>query len=562
MVQSNFINFPGIVNPIHGIGTQTVGARPDKFIAYCQLQNGSPDTSGLSTLQFSFAGSTITWFNVLCDKGVKQITTHGHMQIYELLDRRWSWKRAFYTRAYNVRQSDGTIDTVTQATIPQIVTDLFGQIGDTVDVSDITSTEFPEIVYDHDNVVDAIEELLGSRGYVISPSMTTPVTKIWRKGNGLTIPNNGDLVSVNMSTNPPEIPEFLSCFCGKTYVQSKLKCDAIGQDLDGSIKSVDDLSYKPAGGWDGTDIDSMGMITDPVAQQLALKTVGRWYQVSTQADGTYDLNFGGIDYCPGEIVVTSAWQYLPIQPVLLASNTDVFGKEKYDEPSVEGTFYQSVAQANPPLQQNTPDFTKVDQRKYRIDPERGIVQFNDVTLKMNLATNKLTFADVYLNCAYSVHDLNTFVKDRYFNTTNLGGIGLDLFKKEELNRQIIVAYTDGTPTVSGITDNTAVIDDELQQYLMAAAFQYQTQDGLVAIYRGLYAFATDGVNLQVRWDIAAKTDVPFATYITQFYEGLPLLPTRGERNLIRQANMADDATSQRVSRYKAVMQNNYLRGVP
>lgn len=550
-----------MVNPIHGIGTQTVGARPDKFIAYCQLQNGSPDTSGLSTLQFSFAGSTITWFNVLCDKGVKQITTHGHMQIYELLDRRWSWKRAYYTRAYNVRQSDGTIDTVTQATIPQIVTDLFGQIGDTADVSDITSTEFPEIVYDHDNVVDAIEELLGSRGYVISPSMTTPVTKIWRKGNGLTIPNNGDLVSVNMSTNPPEIPQFLTCMCGKTLVQSKLKCDAVGEDTDGSIKRVNDLSYMPSGGWEGTDLDSMGMIADPVSQQLALKTVGKWYQVVSQADGTYNLNFGGINYCPGQIVVTSAWQYLPIQPVLLSSHNDIFGKKRFDEPFVEGTFYQSVANAQPPLQANTPAFTVQDELGFSIDPELGIVKFDDVALKMNLATNKKTYADVYLTAAYAIHDNNTFVKDRYFNSNTLGGIGLDLFKKEELNRQIIAGYTSGTSTVNSLTDNTTALNTELQQYLLAAAYKYQTQDGLVAIYRGIYDFATDGINLQIRWDIAAGTDVPFATYITQFYEGLPLLPTAGERTVIRQASMADDATVSRMRRYKSDNKDNYLRGL-
>ena len=253
------ISFPGITAPQSLIVTRTVGVRPDRSILFAQPQPGTPDCSGTATLQFGFNGTTITMTNVLCDNGTLRITTQGHVQVFTLLDLRWQWSKSFYTQAFNVRQPDGSIEPATQFTLQQIAQKLFNQLGVTADCSAIATSEYPEIVFDRHRVDDALDMLLSARGYVISLQVDNSV-KVYRRGVGATLPANYDVRNASITLNPPEIPYYLTAVGSRTLVQSKLYMPPVGIELDGTIKPVNSLSYKPAGGWDNTDLDGFSMI--------------------------------------------------------------------------------------------------------------------------------------------------------------------------------------------------------------------------------------------------------------------------------------------------------------
>lgn len=547
------IAYPGIINPVRAIATRTVGCRPDVCLLFCQPQNTSPDTSGTATLIFGFGGVGMTWTNALVDRATIQYSTTGQIEIVQIFDCRWAWSKAYFTGAFNVPNPDGTIDTATQATLADIASSLFDQIGVTADVSDITSSEKPFVVYDHDRCDDALEELLGQRGYVIALQADDTV-RVYVRGDGATLPVNGDLVSVSITIDPPEVPFYLTVCCDKTLVQSMLKMIPVGLDTDGSIKKVNDLSYKPLGGWDGTDMEYFTMLPDPVAVVCAKRSVGKWYQVSSQADGSQNVNFGGTNYLPGEITVSSGWQYLPLSPKLLKTYTNTFGKIDYEPAFIMGTFFDGDPIVNPTVGANTADFTRVDKREWILDKARGIVQFKDLALKKTPApvAGVNTFADVYLTCSYSVHDLTTFVKDRHLRQRELDGIGEDLRKLDELQRQIIVAYTPGTSTVNGITDNESDVDAKADAYLDSAENEYVTIQANLLLYRGIYPFTVDGVALQIRWDVAVAGCVsPFGTHVAQNFEGIPQLPSEFEKSNIRRIRMQANPTNRR--------NNNYFR---
>jgi len=549
LMATGVISFPGIFDPQHMIATRWLGAKPSAAIINATPQSTSPDTSGTSTLQFGFDGTVITWTGCLCDRGSMIIGPQGQRQVFTILDRRWLWRKAYITRAYNVRYPDGTIDTATSATLAQIATDLFTAMGEpSADVSAITSTEEPPVVYDHSNCSDAIEELLNSRGYVISLQINNTV-KVFVKGTGETLPNNYDVVNVNFALDPPEIPDELQAVGSKTVVQSKLFMEPVGLDTDGRIRAVASLSYAPGGGWAGVDFETFDFISDPLSKECAKRSVGKWYQVSTQADGSYDID----GYNPDLFAVTSAWQYLPLDDVILSTSLDVFGKKRRDPAFVEGTFYDSDAQANPPKGTNTSAFTRVDRRDWQLDKELGIVKFKDLVLKKTPGpvSGSLTFADVYLTCSYSVHDNDTFVKDKYVRARSLGGLGVDVKEVPGLQRQLIVEYTPGTGTPSSVDDNLTTVDADADLFLDSAVNQYATEVGNLIHYRGIYPFSTDGVALQVKWDVAVPTEfVPFGTRVSQYHEGIPLLPTERELELLRRNNQAKSATVIGVERYE------------
>lgn len=542
------IVFPGIVAPRYMVATRTLGARPDSAVIYALPQDGSPDTGGQSTLSFMFNGVPIYWTNCLCDRGTIAVTTNGHYQVFTILDRRWLWKKNWITRAYNVRRSDDSIDPATQKSLAGIVTDIFAAMGESADVTAISSTEYPEIIFDRDNCVDMIEELLVPRGYVISLNTDNTVT-ICQRGVGATLPVNYDVVNQSISIDPPEIPLYLTALCDKTLIQSKLRMRAVGMDTDGRIRLVDDLSYKPSGGWDDTDLVTFNHLTSSTEKELAIQTVGKWYQAYSQADGTFDLNYGGTNYNPGAFAVTDASQYLPLSDDLLSSTADIYGGQASNKAFVEGKFYETST--NPPLNSNTPAFTRVDKRDWTLDKQRGIVRFKEPALKKDPGpvSGVMTFADVYLTCTYSVHDSNSFVKDRQLRVLNLGGLGEEIEEVDELQRRIVMSYGTTSSAVTGVSDNLGAVNSAADIYLNASRNKYATQSGNTLLYRGIYPISTDGITLQIRWDVAVPGPVPFGTHATQYSEGLVLLPTERERSLLRRAKLAADPMTQRKRRY-------------
>ena len=538
------ISFPGIVAPISLVAPRTVGVRPDRAILRCQPQSGSPDCTGSATLQFSFNGVDMSWTNALCDSGTIVLSTHGHIQVIEILDRRWSWSKAYYTKAFNVRNPDGSIIASTQYSVSQIASALFGQLGVSADVSAVATNDYPEMILDHHRVDDALSDLLTNRGYVISLRSDDSV-KVYRRGTGANLPRNYDTRSEVISVNPPQVPYVLKLVGSRTLVQSKLKFLPVGIETDGTIKPVANLSYAPAS-WNGADMENFNFIADKKAKDLAKSTVGKWFQVASQADGSLLIQVGGVNnYCPGEISVSSAIQYLPLKAELIDSSTNPLGLVNGNRSIVEGTFYQTGQNPNPG--KNCDAFAKQDKLGYTFNEELGIIKFDELALKKTPGPvdGTFTFADVYMTCSYSIHDNSSLVKDRFYRNRNLGGVGTDIMKVSEFERHIVVTYPDGSGTPSGGTDNKSDLNITADITLDDAVRMYSTSVGVVLKWRGIYNFSTDGNTLQLRWNCATAGDCPWETQASQHMEGLPMLPTGAERGLQRKTRMASNPITRR-----------------
>lgn len=545
------ISFPGIDDPVSiKAAVRTNGFRPNKCLLVAKPQSSPPQLTG--NLVFGFGGTNVTWVHALCDQRFMQISTSGQFVMWTILDGRWRhWKR-FTKRAFNVRQPDGTIDPDTEATLAEIVTFLLAEMGTSGDVSVLmSSTEKPEVIIDHERVVPEIEELLDQRGFVAAYQFDDTY-KIYRVGTGATLPNDTDVVSFSNNTNPPELPEILRAVMAKTLVQSKLHLTAVGLDNDGKVKRVADLSYNPkgagdVGGWDGKDLVDFSFITNQTDQELAIQTVGRWYQVEWQANDTHDIRAGAVDYAPGEIAITDITQCLPLNDHLAETGVDFSGKSRYLPAYLEGTIYQD--DDNPPKGTNSPDFSRIARREWQLDRERGIVKFA-APVRMVTDAGKFTFADLYLVCSYSVHDNETNIKDRLTRDRPLGGTGMDQVLEESLERRLICKYGSDKTTIEGIEDNKLAVEAQAEIVLDNARANYPTAIGNTILYRGIRQYTTDGVTLQVVWSVAGRGMVPFSTFVAQNCESHPLCPKASHRKLKRRVDRANRWNEGRGRRYR------------
>lgn len=523
------ITYPGILYPVWAKASRTVGARPDVAIVHSHIQSTAPVQGG--TLTIGFNGVGVTWHDCLVDQSHTTYSTHGHMQLWKIRDRRWRWLRHFVNGSYNVRLPDGTIDPATEKTLAQLATILFTAMGEpSANVSAITSTEKPYVKWEWDRAVDELEELLYTHGYV--PTLALDDTAVvYRVNTGALLPNNSEVISPSMGVDPNELPQYLAAMAWYTRVQSKLKCEAVGVDSDGSIQPVDDLSYAPTGGWTNNITDEMKFIVDETDRQLAASTVGRWYRVTTQADGSQDISDGSVDYT-GDVPVTDISQLLPLHKDLVETVTQ-FGYTVNRLAYVEATYYDYTG--NPPLNEDK-EMYQVETIPWKLDPEFGLVQFAYPLVKRD--GDDITFADVFLTCSYSVTNNTTHVKDRYYKQRTLGGYGDDMIDVKELERTLVCEYdTDGI-TIDNIIDNQTTLDANLDVFLDAAQRRYNTEVGYVVKYRGIQPIEVDGITTQVQWNVAVPHDTtsPFNTIASQQMEVIAGVAKKAERR--RQRDIA------------------------
>jgi len=562
-----FISFPGIEEPQYIItATRSVGLRPNKCLLVTKPQDTLPSLHGDFT--FGFDSTTITWKNALCDSALMKVSRDGQRAIWTIKDGRWLIWKSFIHGAYNIPMPDGKIDPDTRKTLAELCDLLFQAMNVTGDTSNVTSVEYPEVVWDHDRTVLEMEELLDGRGYVVS-YLLDGTYKIFSVGSGQTIPNDTDVINFSASVNPPEYPEILRALGAKTRVQSKLKMTPVGLDKDGKWKKVNDLSYNPqgagvSGGWDNLAPGPFQMITDPLDNELARRTVFSCYQVEFQADGTHNISAGSVNYCPGEIVVTSPLQYLPLSRDLVETAKDVFGKERNGEAYVEGTFYLEYSSGSSRktgagvIAKNTSKFFRMERTDWTLDEENGIITFREpvqMSVKVDRGEglkDEMTFADVFFVCAYSIHDNDLRIKDRYIRDRTLGGVGADQLRREELERTLICKYNALLNTgIESITDNETTVDIYADSVLDNAYASYSTGIGTLVHYRGIRSFNTDGINLQVAWTCAKPgSPAPFSTMVSQNMEAHPLIPTTRSRRDKRQIERVNQWNSSRGRRYR------------
>lgn len=526
-----YVNLTGVQYPKSAVAARSLGWLPTPIVVTALPQTQPLPGSGNLTL--GFGSDTVTFQDVKFDFASTHLTTRGHVMIIRLLDRRWRWNFLPISGRYNVRAADGTIETGTRRSIRELAILLFQAMFElTYDVSALPDNVYPEVDWVWDKAALRLAELCEMCGCDICLNIDNTV-KIVRLGVGELLPANGDIQSVDVTANPPEMPNKLVVVCGETQYESRLKLTAVAMDTNGEVHKIDasSLSYmtaldKPSDGKFYEGMADDGFDVNQIA--LARKTAFRWFQIESQADGTLDLPVSGFN-------CADIKQILPVNTWRLDTYTAAVGSLLDHKPdTVIGKFLEP---GDPPPDEKVDEIQEYD-GEFSVDRRNGIVKFPRAMFNRDDDGN-LIAAELYLITSYGLRLTTTGQQDRaYVERVLSSGPLTEVINVEEIAYKIRAEYSNTSdPTaVTGTDTNQAEVQDEANRYLDAAQARYQNAVYGSGKYRGLQQINLDGAIRQMVWVVDDQQGAnTYASRNTETYRGIPRAAER-RRWRIAEAN--------------------------
>ncbi len=312
-------------------------------------------------------------------------------------------------------------------------------------------------------------------------------------GEGEDLPENEFVQTVTFGIDPPDRPDSLKLVGGPTRYQTQFILEAVGEDADGSIVPIDDLSYTPEAGWGAELIGqyyNVGAGSDQpsVNRELARKTVFRWYRIRCTPDGEFTIpGYNGT-------TVEELWQLLPIETHGVGIYTDDDGVERPVPLSLEGQWWDRSHD------DKNFDYDRTWGKGYTLDVERGIVMLSQPAAlfaddKDNPERGVFAEATLYLTVGHGVKNAETFVEERYISTFQMpgqpSGVGPQILRRDDVIRTSIGKYdADHNLLDDQTVENTKELDKEAEYYFNAKywhiASESRNGDGrLRRNYRGV-----------------------------------------------------------------------------
>lgn len=556
MALIGFAEFPGIT----GILSVSAG-----------LSHGiSPGTISITTTpQPSFAASDgdlvmtcgndrIVFHNCRVDKGSLQLDANQAVIGFTLIDRRFRWRWGEISGLWNQRLAiEGQVQSETLKTPQELAKLCLQAMGERrYDVSQLPNATRPLVNWDHDNPAQALADLCESLGCRVVLKLDDSVA-IVRTGVGIMLPKDG-ATQDSITIDPPDAPDSIKLVGGASRYQGDFLLEAVGLDLDGSVRRINELSYAPANGWVGTNPENfVGLKDNKKARTLALQSVFRWYRIPFSPLAVD----GGPFYLPGYGRVRSVGQlFLENEQVLVNLQTErvmvaggvqeqevkkplpakVYGYYWPNHPGAYGNWLDNITNVNDKANDsNLPRWTvegaevrfgfSLNALQHRVEFSQPVYRWQRVEVLGNVVKHVVPAALV-LRTACSIRDTATRVMVKWSLERKTGlrnGTGAKIIKHDEV---VLTHFPEYSPTNNrphGVKNNKAVVEIEsdfvrpdgvlvkkpvqfdsveieANHYLDAAMLKYQVSEPQVLTYHGLRPIDLDGAVQQVGWTISSS----------------------------------------------------------
>lgn len=496
-------SFPGIQQIIQATYTLSHGITPSVAKVDIVPQQGIVAESG--TLAFSFGTLVFNFPGFRIDSASLERDDKGFVWSLKMLDRRWKWQFGEINGHYNRRLPNGNINSLSEKTPHQLAELLLNAMGESgYSIAALPTVGRPEVNWIAANPAEELAALCDQYGcrVVLGASNLVEIHTI---GIGAVLPV-ADRVVEEYALDPPERPDSIKVVGGPRRFQSKLALQAVGLDSDGTIRPIDQLNYRPTSGWQREQPGEFLNVDDNNDRQLAVKTVYRWYQVASQADGT--LNVPGYSD-----TVVSIDQLTDLKNKLLETYLDQDGLIQAQPGYIEGVFAEESDLA---YYENSLPGTKYKKR-FRLRSNR-IVEFDRPVYQFSELA-EFEAAELYLTCSYSVLENSTAQHARYSNQRFLPGAtygtGPQTTRRDEIVEIAIAGY-DSQNNVTSIYTNTAQVEQESNAALDGLEVEFQTEQAFQMQYAGLVAIVPDGAIQQVAWQVGPRGATTHASRNTEF----------------------------------------------
>ena len=544
MIQGQLL-FPGIQRAMAWSFTFS-GHGISPSVAQITLVPQYDQIASFGTMTLTDGNDSIDFFDCCVDSATIVRNNQGLLVYLHIFDRRWRWKFGEIWGAYNRRNEDGTVAKGSQKTCQKLATLLLKAMKEQgFDVSQIPNDTFPEVDWVAANPAEELQHLAESLGCRVVMG-TGGRVGIYPLGEGNELPELDSQLTKTFGVDPPDRPDIIKLVCGPDRYQSTFVLEAVGQEVDtvapvltdtqlkqahaaqtklaaGDIKKIDDLSYKPKGGWQTEFPPYFGNVASPnggsdnQTRARAADTVYSMYRINGTADnsdGTYNIQgyTGTVSY---------RWQVLPLENGMV----ETYVEEK--ENSATGEKAPVEAQLPPKIEgifwDKSSDDTIIDSIRpvtisFSLDASSGIVTFSEPIYQLK---NGQTFpAQLWLTVGHPIKNADSRQPVRTVFTQSVPGestgTGPLIIRRDEMQRRYIGSYkqppnnitkTSGNVwSIAGAQSNADTyndLKDEANYTLQATLYEIQDKETSQASYGGLVNISPDGAIQQVQWSMSS-----------------------------------------------------------
>lgn len=408
------ISFPGIRTIYKFSYTLSLGVTPGVIELEVEPQSFSFPLVGAFSATYLNRRLVVSECRVV--EGSFQFDSNGKITSLKLLDGRWKWLYGSVWHQYNRPEGENRFISDSRASPQKMAEVLLEAMGErNYDVSRLPrSVDQRDIRYkaewNGENPALELAKLAEAYGCVVTYEPTTRHTALWRRNEGQPLPGipKETVLKESETLAPQKHPYQFTFFAGKTQCQYSFDLRAVGKEVDGTIKPIDDLSYKPSRGW-GVQNDVFGDITDRRHYLLAQQTVWKWYQIWVD-DNAHSVQI------PGVGKATAMHQVLPLETQQFKSTIGLDGVRRRNKAVVYGLFWTgNIGRPN-----NYTSFTTVVPHDFNINTEDGVVEFSKPVKKWDNDNSLWIPATLYLDVGFHLRDRYTGEFHRYTRDYNSG----------------------------------------------------------------------------------------------------------------------------------------------
>lgn len=527
MSQPRF-TYPGITDYESVSYTLSHGTVPGKIQVRCVAGTANPAAKGTARFTDPTTGATVLLPDCHIDSAHIELSPRGDKIIrFDIFDQRWRWRFGRISGQYNRRNEDGSqIIPGTEKTPRELAKLCFDAMGVVRgDVSKMPNKPRPFIDWDVRNPASALASLADTVGCAVVLKTNGRVS-IEPVGLGKDLPLNVYSLSGDTGFDPPELPQGIEFVAGATKYQVDFDLEAVGEDVDGSIKPIDDLSYKPKGGW-AFDTDWLDN-TPPQFQELAQQSIFKMYRIKIPK------------FLPGvekkrENKLDSIDDVLPLLDVQNDFDVMPDGVKKRRKPWVYGLFAQGQTTLDqrrgktpePDLINNPDQHYK---RSFEVDAERGVVIFSEQVYEfVDNGTKELKRpADIRLRVSVNWRRPGTRALEHW---TQLRGRASARENPIVIHRSDIALERKLDVISFRPTDNEDQVKEQAKFYLDQAVAELQPRPIGSAQYVGIQPIEPDGAIRQVSWSIMSEGSIASKTVASLNTEQLVLDASYEEKRL-------------------------------
>ncbi len=513
--------FPGVIAVRNVIYTLTPGVSPS--IALLEMAPQESLIAQGGTLQLTYGSVQLQFPQCRIDKGTIVRNRDGMIVQLTLLDRRWKWRFGQISGNYNLRRdpdsdqssgsgsNDNPIIASTERTPRQLCTLCLNAMGESnFDVSQVPNSDRPWVTWNYTNpaqALDGLADLLGCR-VVLRLDNSVAVVPI---DSGAALPADTTITDISAGIDTPEIPDHLVVVGGRKRYQVDLRLEAVGVDTDGTIKLIDQLSYKPTNGWGNVDLDHFNQVSDANSRTLAQACVFRWYRITT----LWELAF------PNDVAnqIQSREQVLPLEANQLETTTlnsivrpkpaQLFGL--WFDPQVRSPYTSLNGNSVSNLQPLSDGTTDYDRRAlyrgaFHLDTTQGLVKFAQPVFRWSSSSPPTRLpALLVLRTTVGIKDAQSGQWQAYEKQRDLGESGTQprYLVRNDLELRHVVRYN-STYQPNQVDSNQAVVDQIASLILDQMASEYSTTAPETRGYVGLKTIEPDGSIDRVTWMVGLQ----------------------------------------------------------